>query len=268
MMHDRATKKNIFEQENQEKGGPKKIWKKIIWATTVNHMNGLRHFYLTHWWPSGQCLQNYCRTIQQAEVECEPRTITNVCDIIDRLRERETITAALQNISEYNMEDNVLAQKSREWMHRDVTNTLLSPYTFHFDHKRWEPTTTRTFDPEKTVRRHKKTAKVKSPNNDSTETYKQFIRCIISHHVDDLGKTYYITYASNFTDYVAYVVDEEMRKNLQKQDQQKINQYNATKQMKHLYEVDAKLMSVMGYSEKCVNNEYAPDRGEKQSNCT
>ena len=72
----------------------------------------------------------YCSTIRQKEVECGPRTIMNLCDIINRLQEGKAIPKIMQDISKYDINDVVLSQQSRVWMHRAVSDTL--PLLFMF----------------------------------------------------------------------------------------------------------------------------------------
>ena len=57
----------------------------------------------------------------------------NLCDIINRLQEGKAIPKIMQDISKYDINDVVLSQKSRAWMHCAVSDTLPLPFMFEID---------------------------------------------------------------------------------------------------------------------------------------
>ena len=208
---------------------------------------------------------NYCDTILQCEVECGPRTITNICDIVDRLRQQQDLESILCSISSYHIQRREISTQSREWMHRAVINNLPSPYTFYFAliederaHEQRQPTKRLTTNT--TIAPH--TFKLLSKPMESNAT--QIIKKIASHHVlDDKDNKVYFIHKQGMSDNYVFPLHSNAINKLHKSDRKSINRYNSTTAARYLYCNDARLISVLDRMEKQIINEFYDYDNEK-----
>ena len=74
----------------------------------------------------------YYPSILQYELECGPRVIFHLCDIIDQLREGVHIEFALGNMSRYHITSTALSEQSRQIMYDAINNRLDSDNLVNF----------------------------------------------------------------------------------------------------------------------------------------
>ena len=58
---------------------------------------------------------NFVPSILQIELECGPRTITHIYDLLDQAKDNVPLKIALENISNYNVDETLYASESRRW---------------------------------------------------------------------------------------------------------------------------------------------------------
>ena len=71
-------------------------------------------------------------TILQYELECGPRVVFHLCDIIDQLRDGVHIEFSLSNMSQYNISRTALSAQSRMMMYNAIHNNLNSNNLVNF----------------------------------------------------------------------------------------------------------------------------------------
>ena len=74
----------------------------------------------------------YFASIRQHELECGPRVIHNICDIIDQLQDEVHIKFVLGNLSKYNVTAGILLKQSRATMHEAIKNRLNADCLLNF----------------------------------------------------------------------------------------------------------------------------------------
>ena len=193
---------------------------------------------------------NYCETILQYEVECGPRTITHICDVIDRLRQQERLETALNSFGSYHIDRKELSTQSREWMHRVVTNNLPCPYSFYFAPLQNEQTSVRRYPIQNSDKAPKEHQREKGKPNPSATPVTQIIKGITSHHVDSNGSVVYFIHKRGLSDDYIFLIHSDNITEMHKLDQRMINQYKSTTAAKYLYCDNAKLISVLDTMEK------------------
>ena len=71
---------------------------------------------------------NFVPSILQIELECGPRTITHIYDLLDQAKDNVPLKIALENISNYNVDETLYASESRRWAQSFLSNKHYPPY--------------------------------------------------------------------------------------------------------------------------------------------
>ena len=64
----------------------------------------------------------FTNCIPQCELECGPRTITSIHDVLSQLNAGHDVDHAMQRIEKYDISDNEYATHARRWLYDMVTN--------------------------------------------------------------------------------------------------------------------------------------------------
>ena len=71
---------------------------------------------------------NFVPRIPQIELECGPRTITHIYYLFDQVKDDVPLKIALENISNYNVDETLYASESRRWAQLFLSNKSYPPY--------------------------------------------------------------------------------------------------------------------------------------------
>ena len=186
---------------------------------------------------------NYVPNIPQIELECGPRTITNIYDILDQIKDGVTLKIALKNISNYNVDKTLYASESRRWAQLFLSNKRYPPYQVQQfqadpDEEQIQSKTRKTNKSKKKKKPIVKKEKEKGNVNIKIREQKitvnpPLISYVVTHeHHIKFGTVYYIN-KLHTSDEVIFTIAASTVHMLHKSDRQQINQYNASNQFKN-----------------------------------
>ena len=226
----------------------------------------------------------YYPSIPQYELECGPRVIFHMCDIIEQIRDGVHVEFALGNTSRYTIGRKTFSTNSRLVMHNAINNCLdpdmIINVVPHDDDdintdrpRQGGDTTKKTKQPRPTKREQTQdqiaTFTVATPTINHNKEKRNSIRNVSPPHLpmiervlthDTAGKnarTFFFN-KTGHSDDIVFVCSNKFRKNMDKKDRRIINQYLATKQGKFLHKPDMVLLQVLDKEEKLVDTKFMP----------
>ena len=229
----------------------------------------------------------YFASVRQHELECGPRVIYTICDVLDQLQDGSHIEFALGNLSKYNVTPEILSRQSRATMQDAIENRLDADNLINFlimddinDESNYLkkvpvilPNKTRATNQANThhatihfMSQTTSSAIAPSPSpqqkndGEGADQHTPIMERMITHHDDGNGEKTFYFHRTGYTDDILFACNNAYRKRLHKKDRRLLNQYIATKQGKFLYHTDMVLLRVLNKEKKMIDNRYMTHR--------
>ena len=231
----------------------------------------------------------YFPSIRQYELECGPRVIHTICDIIDQLQNDVHIEFILGNLEKYRITTEILSRQSRTTMQTAIENCLNVDTLINFiqededandseqrsrlsmQHPRINENKKQPNFNKRTESKAYKTATTENTllsrpvttikcNEGIEQQRTPLIDRVITHQENGDGTKIFYFHKKGYTDDLLFAYPNDLRKHLHKNDRKLLNRYIATRQGKYLYQMDMSLLRVLDREQKMIDHRYMTTR--------